>query len=462
MSEAYQRLLRKTSVWAAITLALAFGIFLRFSFLDVPVKHAADEQVYTIYANTLAERGVGGIRELVETYNRDPRRWQYPPPTRVGYLLPLSWFMKVSGIATEEAGALVSRLFSIFSLLVLVLIGMRFFGPWVTLGALWLMSVSPMELMIARRAWQDGVMGFFSSLLIYVSMEINRDPKKKIWYPAFWMLGVLCISMKESGILIYGLCALWIMMSLRREAMPAGRQAMQQDRHSESAIGGRRILPIRSLPDRQAGIRRDLDSRLRGNDNIILFGIFSLLVVVVYYAILAVWSGGPSNLTEVLRHMKETMSSNEYSVRYQEGPWYFLGQGLWILSPVTALLALVGITATLVSRKEEVACGLVFLILAFSVVASAPHYLKNLRYFSVLYVSLYLMSGVGFWAMVSAVKRKLKGWPLKAAVTVMTLVVLWGGWQDYRLFQFCFIQNDVPDLPYSFLLEVAKAKSAQF
>ena len=72
------------------------------------------------------------------------------------------------------------------------------------------MSVSPMDLAIARRSWQDGVFAFAGLLLIYCCCELTANPRRKIWYIPFWIIGSWCLLIKESGIVIYGLCVIWL------------------------------------------------------------------------------------------------------------------------------------------------------------------------------------------------------------------------------------------------------------
>ena len=81
--------------------------------------------------------------------------------------------MKLMGRYDTRLITAVSCAASILSLGVLLWIGLRFFNPWITLVAVTLMAVSPMDLAVARRAWQDEVLGCVVLVIVGLSCELG-------------------------------------------------------------------------------------------------------------------------------------------------------------------------------------------------------------------------------------------------------------------------------------------------
>src|SRR5207249_5259533 len=118
-----------------------------------------DERVYMDFATKIAHSGVNGFRALMENYNLDKQQWGCPPPIRIGHIGLVAGVMKLSGTTAEQAAVSVSSAFSVLAFFIVALLGLRFFDRWAVLIGLALLSVSPLDLAISRRAWQDSVWG---------------------------------------------------------------------------------------------------------------------------------------------------------------------------------------------------------------------------------------------------------------------------------------------------------------
>src|SRR5919197_2281773 len=167
---------------AALVVLLAVGVGLRLANLGNVSSRTPDERVYTYQANVLLHPGTAGLRALVTEYQRDPVVRQYPTPTRAGYLWLLTTVMRITGSTDVSVGAGISCVASIGSLLVLFLIGVRFFPPWAMLFAGLFFAISPAELWLARRSLQDALLEFLGLALILVAGEINRNSRRYVWY----------------------------------------------------------------------------------------------------------------------------------------------------------------------------------------------------------------------------------------------------------------------------------------
>ncbi len=413
--------IEKIILFALFLSVLSIGINLRIINLNNVERRSPDEGIYTYQANTVAKLGAGeGVKTLIKDYNSDKKLWIYPPPSRVGYIWFLSGVMKLTGRMDEKAGSYISCAFSILSLILLIIIGLRFFNPWVALGGLLLMSVSPMDLAISRRSWQDAMFGCIGLALIYLASEIGRNTKKILWVLPFVALGSYAVLIKEPGIIIYGLCMIWLcwVLFVREKLFLNG---------SILIIGG-----------------------------VLGSGISALLLVHA--------AGGLTPVLEVIRHVKEAMPTNTYAIEYQSGPWYQFLHGFWIMSPASVLLCVLGITGIVmpsgrlypdIDRRRE-AIGILLISTVFFLIAIATPYCQNLRYVSVLYVPFYLLGGLGLWYAAMALKSLLRDFPFYVIIVSLALLLIVASISDYANFKKIFIRTGILDVSIRMVRECAR------
>lgn len=391
---------------------LLTGIVLRFRDLDVKGR-SPDEGVYTSQAIIVAKEGIEGTRRLIGEYNADKKLWIYPPPIRIGYTYLLAAIMKAANIFDERAGTYLSTLCSIGALSMLVLLGLRFFNRWVTVAALGLMSVSPMDLAIARRSWQDSVLAFAGLLLIYCCSELTVNPGRKAWYIPFWLIGSWCILIKESGIIVYGLCVIWLF----------------------TVAAFRERFLIKSA----------------------LLVVFTLLGIGISVLILGHVAGGIPRVLEVLRNVKDAMPTNTYAIDYQTGPWYRILEGFWILAPASFVLFIIGIAGVFSGDRRAgqniIAKGLIFIIFSFLFITIVTPYMQNMRYLSVTFVPFYLICGVGVWYLASLAKNVFKRGVFYATIAVTALALIFVSIGDYQKFRKIFIKRGIRDTSIRLLRE---------
>jgi len=395
---------------------LAVGMGLRINNLNNIAGRSPDEKIYTQEAKIIALKGWKGTRLLIQEYNLNKELWIYPPPIRLGYLWLVASVMKMTNSMEEKVGAYISCAFSIISLLLLIVLGLRFFNPWITLSALLFMSVSPMDLAISRRTWQDAMLGCIGLSLIYFCCELTRNTHKLIWYIPFIIVGSYCILIKESGMLIYGLCTFWILWII--------------------------FVKERSF--------------LKGFIFMIVSGvaISASLLTLVYAA------GGIKPIIEVLTHIKEAMPTNIYAVEYQSGPWYYFLQGFWIISPVNAFLCVFGIAGAFLSslpndKNRSAIFSIIFFMVVFMTITILTPYCQNLRYVSVLYGPFYLMAGLGLWYIVSFIKLKTKDSFVYIAIAFIIAIILVAA-GDYRNFKKIFVRTGILDVSIRMVKEYSR------
>src|SRR5262249_18422081 len=197
---------------------------------------------------------------------------------------------------------------SIGGFFVAALLGLRFFDRWAVLIGLALLSVSPIELAIARRAWQDSVGGCIGLLLFYFCLEASISMRPKTWRICFWGVAAYYLTIKGSAVAVYGLCTLWLVGS-----------AWLQEGSLQKCL---RII------------------------------ITSALVGAASFAALAWCSGGPSSLMETIQHSLLARGWNKYDQQFHSGPWYSFFLGFLALSPITTLLSIAGIATIMLPQNS--------------------------------------------------------------------------------------------------------------
>lgn len=414
-----------TAVWlclfvVVVTTAMAF----RLSNLQVAWR-SSDETVYMAYATTVAHSGIHGSRALVESYNRDKEQWLYPAPVRIGHIYLLAGMMKLFGLSAEQAAVPLSSSFSVLGFLLVALLGLRFFDRWAVLIGLALLSVSPIDLAIARRAWQDSVWGGVGIFLFYLCMEASVGSHPKFWRACFWVVAAYFLLIKESALVVYGLCTLWLMGS-----------AWVQERSLAKCF---RIA------------------------------IMSASVAGASFAALAWCSGGVFQVVQAIQHAMQSREWNEYVLQYQRGPWHSFFMGFWVTSPITTLLCIVGIAGvtcprnsrlavlTLDKRQRHVAWAMIYLILTVVFAATVFAASKNLRYVTVLFGPWCLLSGLGMVQLLALAKSNLTisgyRFAVCAAVIGLGLTCL----TDYRRFERVFVRYALDDLAIVRVIKYALA-----
>lgn len=402
-----EKKLKKLSFFLLLAFVFAIGVGLRIQNLNNVSRRSPDEGIYTEQANIIAKLGNPGLKLMVDEYNAREELWILPPPTRIGYLGLLAGVMTIIDRWDDQVGVYISAVFSICTLLLLVFLGLRFFNPITTLFALLFLSVSPLDLAISRRAWSDTLFGFIGLAMIYSCCEITRNRNRIIWYILLIALGSYCLLIKELGLIVYGLCLIWIFW----------------------------ILWIKEK------------SFFKG----VLFLTFSFLAALIGYSIFSHKVGGFAPVIQVMNHIKEGLPNNIYAIRYQSGPWYYFLQGFWIISPLNTFLFLIGFIGTIFSnagilKTRRSILGIIYFTVVFMLFSLAIPYSQNFRYISVLYAPFYLIGGLGLWYIILSTKVIAKNLSFYIVSVFFVVIILLGAIHDYQSFQKIFAKTGIIDL----------------
>ena len=400
-------------LWLCLVAAVCvIAIALRVVTHDVSWR-TPDEKTYISYATQVGQSGAGAFRALVSYYNRDSTQWLYPPPLRVGYVLAVAELANLFGTSAEKAGTWLAFASSLVGFFVAALLGWRFFDRWTTLFTLAFLSVSPLDLAIARRTWADSLVGAAGILLVYLCLEASVSIRPNKWRIAFWIVGIYFLLTKEFAIFIYGLCVLWLLTEvwLQRRSWKAAATV--------------------AAP--------------------------SALTVLVSYAFLIWIAGGLNPMLQLYHHLGQAHISNQYVNLYQRGPWYSFPLGFWVLSPFTTLFAGVGIAQIILRRNSLTAIfadawqrrGTVAIALFVPAVLAVATFLpgfKSLRFVSVVAVPICIVGGFLISHLLAEARTRFAPAVSHCVLCVVTIVVALVCISDYIRFQRIFVHYELDDV----------------
>ena len=417
---ASQPLLTRNRLVVALTVLCLLGAVLRLTHLS-GVARGPDEKTYTYHAQRVLRGGLGQFPVMVREYNAEPRLALYPSPVRAGWDLMLAAAMELTGFTDEQAGALLSCFLSIATLALLALVAMRFAPPWAALYAVLYMAFSAVDLTIARRCWQDALMGAIGLVLVWCACEIARNPRGRWHYALLVFTGSFSVLVKELGAFVYLGCVACVLAILYRQRAWRTMGAL-----AAAGIAGAAL------------------------------SVFCLISV----------AGGLTPLLTVYQHLNAATYSNPYCVQYQGGPWYLSIWGLWILSPVNLLLWAFAAALSLMPEAKLKGLGLVFQPLEllcfrfFSWMAAMllatililPNS-QSFRFLAPAYGPMYLMGGMGLWALTRLLAGKVHGVAYRVACGVAVVVALAGAIAQYQQFEHVYVTLQIPDLSVKYVID---------
>jgi hypothetical protein len=406
----------KKIVFIAIIIAIfCTGVFLRYQSLFVPYRHGPDEIVYGLRAYQILIHGKAASIQGAKEFVQNKKMWFYPPPTRIGYLLPLTWVMKITSQYNFLPGLFLSLFASIGTLMLLIIMGVRFFNRETLLAALTMYAVCPISIMLAGRAFQDSFVGFLGLLLVYLASEIISNQNKKIWYALFVIIGSYTLLVKTSLFVFFGLCALIVLVFLNFEKIQFKKS--------------------------------------------MIFSVFILLGFIISMLILGSWSGGLKNILLIWYYIKEGVKHNSYAIYQTVSINKFLFN-FYINSAITSVLFVLALlffafstffkkqnicTFEATNNKNVYMAILSICILFFLVTALTPHF-QNIRYVIMLFVPIYLFAGYSITTACRHLIIKSKKQYMAILFIIATIIIiLLGSLRDYRVYQKLFVKYHLYD-----------------
>ncbi len=411
------------ALWLLIALLLTgIALFLRLQPVQI-AQRSPDEYNYIYYAEQTVDSPFEAPRSLVQEYNRDPQKWIYPPPLRIGYYYTLAAIMTLFHIKAEAAGVELSGVCSSLELIFMVLLGMRYLSRWTVLIAAALLSVCPPDLFMAHRVWQDGVTGGAGMILLWLCVKVAECRKAGWWLAALWCYSLCFLLIKETSAIFYSACLLGIMTSAVRRDDQGWRRA------GVIAAGG-------------------------------------AVTALCSFVILALLCGGVPAVLEVVRHNEQALAGNVYATLYQNGPWYSLPLAFWVTSPLTTGGCFAGLMilclperylaryCQLTARETSLMRGLGALTIFIIVAATVPPSFKNLRYVSFILGPWHLISAFGISCLLTVLTRSCSRRMAVALPYIAFAVIVLSCRADYFRYKEVF-STELPDLNVRQLIDSA-------
>jgi hypothetical protein len=319
---------------------------------------------------------------MFREFEADKESWNNPAPNRTGFILPVALVMKLLQRQDMTVPVGVSVFSSILAFLLTVWLAQRHFSDGAALATALFMTVSLVELGLARRAWQDETFGLYCLMLFAVAAEITRTPARKSLYVAFHGMAALCLLTKQPALVSYGLCSAALLFVTRRYL---------------AMIIGWPLAVLGAL------------------------GVWSVL------------GGGPALALAVFR---DSLTAGASAWQYQQeccsGPWWQLSYVLWLINPVTSALALAGVYAV---RRNRV--GLVALTTTVGFLAFISFYpkLQSLRFVSPVHAIYCLLAGAGAVWLVDVSAPRLPRSSVPALYALVAGIAVAAMTREYRVFR---------------------------
>jgi hypothetical protein len=264
---------------------------------------------------------------------------------------------------------------------------------------------------MARRAWQDSTFGFLGLLLVYLTCQIMRSPDRKLLYGAFFAAGTFCLLIKETAYVSFGLCGLWLAVT----------------------------MSVREKSWKRALI-------------VITGGAASLAATLGIWVLLA---GSLTEATSSVFNMLDAAFRNTYAIENYSGPWHQFFYLLWITGPFTAAMAVVGLcmvialllggvrTTLEIVDARPVALAAAVAVVFISLASFGPN-LQNLRIVSPASGAYCLLAGFGFRYILRLAAPRV---PKPALLTVIAAALLFvAAARDYRAFTRSVVVSGMQDL----------------
>ena len=276
---------------------LALGICLRLVHMFDVRQRTPDERIYTAMAAQVAADGHRAFPRLFQQYNATPQLWIFPPPTRVGYIATLALWMRLAQYSGVEAGAWLSFACSVGSMGLLwwMVKGgdasepARPNGVALTSGlvTLFVQATNPFEILIARRCWSDSLVGLIGLALLWLTLEIRRDPSRLWPFAAFATVGAYGIAVKELLAVVFDvliLCNLWWFLRCPSASRATAAGAFPAARPERWIIPG--------------------------------------VILAVAAWLMCLSAGCATNFLAALRNMSSAVAANDYAWDYQNLDWW--------------------------------------------------------------------------------------------------------------------------------------------
>ena len=303
-----------------------------------------DEHAYAFFAHTLDERGIPGIRRLLQDYATDENLRQSPLPLRVGFIVPAMLTCKILG------GFNVNNLawLSFVSGVALVVVGTRFAeqlaGRKIALICAVLLITSPLAVGLSRRAMQDSFTALVAVTCLYFVDKCWR--RRGVFdHVALGVALSIALLTKESLILLYPMIAFAGAYYWRGMKIPASPWL---------------LAPLCAAP------------------------LICLLIE-------AWFCGGTSNLIAAYKTYAALQGTLGYTIHYEKGPWFRYLLDFLAIAPLVFIGGVIGLSAPASSDSTRHGRNLALIYFATGILLFSQLPIVNVRL--VLFLDVFLRLG---------------------------------------------------------------------
>lgn len=367
--------------WLLVLIAITITVRLPTMF---GVKRTGwDEHAYVFFAQTLDERGVAGIRQLLHDYPTNQTLQKSPLPTRLGFIIPAWLTCKVLGSFNADNLAWLSFLCGVG----LVVVGARFAENLAgrkmsSLCAIFLIT-SPLAAALSRRGMQDSFAALFLLASLYFFDRCWRR-QTMIELVALGLTLTVALLTKEAAVLLYPMMALASIYYLQAMGL---------------RFPSKLILPLVAAP-------------------------------LVYLATQMWICQGLTNFIETYRSYASLQQTLEYTTHYEKGPWFRYLLDFFAIAPVVFVAAVIGFAAPAGdSTRHGRTLALIFLSSGILLFGFMP--ILNVRL--ILFLDLFLRLGVAM-AICYFVAQFGEKWSRTVFATAVAVVLLSDVAQFYEVF----------------------------
>jgi 4-amino-4-deoxy-L-arabinose transferase-like glycosyltransferase len=367
-------------IWFLLLIAIAVRLPTMFNVQ----RTGWDERAYAVFAKTVNDGGVGGIRKWMQDYPTNESLQKSPLLLRVGFIVPAMFSCKLLGGFTPDNVAWLSFAAGIG----LIVLGAHFVellaGRKFAIVCGILLITSPLAAGLSRRGTQDT----FAALLFVGCLYFfhNCWTRGRLWWHVA-LAGCMTLALltKESALLLYPLLLI-------------------------AAVYYQRAM------------------RLQARYGLLLA---ALAVSPLIYLAIEFWiCNGPGNFIETYRTYAALQNKLEYTLHYEKGPWFRYLLDLLAIAPAVFVSGVIGMSAPVdESSRNGRTLALIYLAGAILLFSQMPIINVRLVLFADMFLRLGAILGASYLASLFATK-----WTRIILVAVIVLLVVHDSFQFYRIF----------------------------
>jgi 4-amino-4-deoxy-L-arabinose transferase-like glycosyltransferase len=354
----------------------------------------SDDGYYLHYMTMVRQHGLSVFPALFEQWNTTKEFWIFPPPSRIGFIVTSALWSHLFGttIATLQYLSLAAHL-------VLCVVNYAFARkhlgePKALLLGLSL-AFSPLLMGISRLALTDSFNALCMTTTVWLFVELSKDPGRFALGIPFMLALAFTVLTKELSVFL--------------------------------------CVPFLAFVAYERFVRKE-------PRNVRRFALWFAIPGVLVLASFLLAAGGAARLLETMRIVLSSPATNDYAIKYGEGPWFRTVLDFLLFSPGPTLLAIAGLGLALVRFREGVyertSALLAFLAVLF--VLELSFFTKNIRYAVVLELPLRFFA-IGFVVQIAG------GLRTRRSVMLSSIAVLILCWLDWRTFDAMWVKARLYD-----------------